>query len=241
MKNLFLSILLAVVPLLTMAQESGEPPTDVKSKFVSYQFSLTTQHVWRGLTSGKTPCIESTLEFNFTPHFKFGLWGTTTLDDSYREIDMYFTYHKPRFSLTIYDYYSPADSRFRWNEFFDYKTHSTQHFIDIIAVYRLRNIPLQITAATIFHGNDYYEDGKQAYSSYFELDYAFPFEFITPHVFLGVNPTGNFYHDKFSVINLGVMATKPLKITDTYSIPIQAKLSGNPAAKAIYFNVSMAF
>ncbi len=199
MKKLLIAIIILTVFIQDIAMAEG---ADKKSKFLTYDVTISTQHLWRGFKSGTTPCLEPSIALHFTPNLTFGIWGGTTYDDSY-----------------------------------DRKT--TEHLLDVVVDYQFENNPFRLMASTIFYGNDRDEDGNQNYSTYFEVGYGLPYQSILTDFFIGVNPIGTFYYDKFSVVNLGVKATKDVKISEKYHIPITVNLSGNPAKEQLYFSVIM--
>jgi hypothetical protein len=91
---------------------------------------------------------------------------------------------------------------------------------------------------TFFAGSDYQEDdGKRAYSSYFEL--SAPFRLITCDwdAAVGLVPwKSDFYETSgFSLTNLSLRATKAIQITDTFALPLFGQLVANPASQHLYF------
>ncbi len=236
MKKLLIAIIILTVFIQDIAMAEG---ADKKSKFLTYDVTISTQHLWRGFKSGTTPCLEPSIALHFTPNLTFGIWGGTTYDDSYREVDLYLSYQYKPLKITVLDYYDPAINTFYWEDVTNYDRKTTEHLLDVVVDYQFENNPFRLMASTIFYGNDRDEDGNQNYSTYFEVGYGLPYQSILTDFFIGVNPIGTFYYDKFSVVNLGVKATKDVKISEKYHIPITVNLSGNPAKEQLYFSVIM--
>jgi hypothetical protein len=69
---------------------------------------------------------------------------------------------------------------------------------------------------------------KQNYSSYFEIKYSFQTKAADFDLFGGLSPFTGMYGNDFSVINLGLMATKEIKITKSLVVPLYASFSINP-------------
>ena len=95
--------------------------------------------------------------------------------------------------------------------------------------------PLSISWYTTFAGNDYRETGKRAWSSYCELSYPFNVKDVNLSIEAGFTPWESFYSNKFNVVNVGLSATKELKITSNFSLPIFGKLIANPYEEQVYF------
>jgi hypothetical protein len=90
---------------------------------------------------------------------------------------------------------------------------------------------------TNFAGNDgVNKDGKRAYSSYFEVNAPFRLATCEWTATLGAVPyaTTTYGTTGFAVTNIGLKATKDIKVTDTFSIPVFAGVIGNPCAQKAY-------
>ncbi|MBO6144765.1 MAG: hypothetical protein J6O54_05880, partial [Prevotella sp.] len=90
---------------------------------------------------------------------------------------------------------------------------------------------------TNFAGNDgSNKDGKRAYSSYVEAIVPFSLAGIAWTATAGAVPwaTTSYGTTGFAVTNLALRATKDIKITDTFSVPLFAEVSGNPCSQKAY-------
>ncbi|MFV0585845.1 MAG: hypothetical protein ACK5NR_01350, partial [Bacteroides reticulotermitis] len=92
-----------------------------------------------------------------------------------------------------------------------------------------------------FAGNDYRENGKRAWSSYFELSYPFRVRDVDMNIEAGLTPWEGMYSDKFNVVNIGFSATKELKITSDFTLPVSGKLIANPYEEQVYFVFGISF
>ena len=91
---------------------------------------------------------------------------------------------------------------------------------------------------TNFAGNDgVNKDGKRAYSSYVELNAPFQLGGVEWNGTLGAVPyaTTTYGVSGFAVTNVALKATKDIKITDSFCLPIFAQVVANPAAQRAYF------
>ena len=114
--------------------------------------------------------------------------------------------------------------------------HSTNHVFEANIGYDFGPVALQWF--TNFSGNDYKADGKRAYSSYVEVSVPFKLGGLDWNAAVGAVPfeDSGVYGacDKFAVTNVSLKATKDLKITDSFSLPVFAQVVGNPHDQKAY-------
>ena len=113
--------------------------------------------------------------------------------------------------------------------------------IDLSLEYEYKNLTLYFnnyftqTEDEPFKYFNYRENGKRAWSSYCELSYPFNVKGVNLSIEAGFTPWESFYSNKFNVVNVGLSATKELKITSNFSLPIFGKLIANPYEEQVYF------
>ena len=76
---------------------------------------------------------------------------------------------------------------------------------------------------------------KRAWSSYCEVSYPFSVKDVSMSIEAGFTPWDGMYSNKFNVVNVGLSATKELKITSNFSLPVFGKLIANPYEEQVYF------
>ncbi len=211
---------------------------------------LVTSYVWRGVYSSYSPNFQPTLAYDHG-NLEIGVWGSTdflgALSPSYKEADLYVSYAIGAFKMTLTDY--------NWNfktSYFKYTDSITDHIFELGLAYTLSgSFPLSISANTMLYGADKKWDSnmgmqdpkKQAYSTYIELDYPIK----NANIFVGMTPMDGYYgdgyggHGGFSVCNIGVTATRNLKITSDYSFPLRATFGLNPQKEDAYFVFGFTF
>ena len=64
-------------------------------------------------------------------------------------------------------------------------------------------------------------------------------EHVNMNIEAGFTPWESMYSDKFNVVNIGLSATKDIKITSNFSLPIFGKLIANPYEEQLYFVVGI--
>ena len=82
--------------------------------------------------------------------------------------------------------------------------------------------------------------GDRAYSSYVEATVPFRLAGLDWQGTLGAVPYATDYYadaSGFAVTNVAVKATKDLKITDSFSVPVFAQVAANPSSQKAYFVV----
>ena len=95
-------------------------------------------------------------------------------------------------------------------------------------------VPLSIAWYTMFAGADKNEKGEQNYSSYVELNYPFSIKSVDLNATCGFLPyeagvgVYGVPNSGFAVTNLALKATKDIKVTDKFAIPIFAQAIWNP-------------
>jgi hypothetical protein len=218
--------------------------------------NLVTSYIWRGTVSSPTPNFQPTFSYTAGP-LEIGVWGSTDFIGKYKELDLYATLSEGplKFTVTDYDFYFASLVNGNLIQYFNYSNTSSNpsgHIFEGSVTYSgPSSFPLSVNVNVMFAGNDYLYDAskpinpatgitqdisKQAYSTYIEFDYTF--KYVSP--FLGITPSQGYYGDSyngkggFGVCNLGLTATKNLKITEAYSLPLTATLGFNPQLENAY-------
>ena len=244
MRNKFYLVISFVLLSITMAfsQETKKESKDT----LTIGADLMSRYIFRGTDIGHgSPSIQPNLEYS-RGKFAIGLWGAYSINiTESQESDIYATYNvTDAISFTLTDYYFPTDDGNY--KYFDYKKLSTGHLLEANISYSgTEKLPLTAMLATNFYGSDAirkFKDGTPKgiqYSTYAELGYSLKwfdafigFNLTDPDESLG--ETG-FYGDSFGVVNLGITATKNVKITKSFDLPLTFSLITNPQAQKIYF------
>ena len=207
------------------AQDKVE--TTVAADFVS-------SYIWRGQDCGSV-AIQPTLGIGYKG-LSLSAWGSYGLTDpdDVKEFDLTLAYTTGGFNIGVTDYWFSVgldpDARY-----FKYDAHGTNHVFEANIGYDFGFASLQWF--TNFAGNDgLNKDDKRAYSSYAEL--AIPFKLATVDwtATAGVVPwaTSLYGTTGFAVTNVSLKATKDIKVTDTFSIPVFGQIVGNPCSQKAY-------
>lgn len=237
-------IALILFSLISQAQEKKKLPFE-------FGVDLMSRYVWRGQCLNKAPNIQP--YFMYAPNFglKAGAWGSYSVTGDYAEVDVFLSYGIKGISFTATDYFTMNESAPK-NNYFDCKNETTGHLVEgAIGYDGPEKFPIKLVVATMFYGADKKVDQMvvdtvlsdttysytNQYSTYFEVGYTFR----NISLFVGLTPMEGFYGDKAGIVNVGISAKKAIKITDSFSLPVQAALISNPQKQNIYLVFGFSF
>ena len=151
-----------------------------------------------------------------------------------KELDLTLAYSFGGLNIGVTDYWFDAGLD-PDNRYFKYDAHGTNHLFEANIGYDFGIASLQWF--TNFAGNDgVNNDGKRAYSSYVEAAVPFKLSSIEWTATAGAVPFATTFYGTsgFAVTNLSLRATKEIKVTDTFSIPIFGQVTANPCSQKAY-------
>ena len=225
MKKIVLMAMMIARGYSATAQDEIE--TTVAADFVS-------SYIWRGQDLGSA-AVQPTLGVGYKglSLTAWGSYGLVNTADT-KEFDLTLAYTTGGFNIGITDYWFNAglDSEGRY---FKYDAHGTNHVFEANIGYDFG--PLSLQWFTNFAGNDgANKDGKRAYSSYVEVAVPFKLATVDWTATAGAVPwaTTSYGTNGFAVTNLALKATKEIKVTDTFSIPVFGQVVGNPCSQNAY-------
>lgn len=222
MRKIVLFAVGLVASATTLAQDKVE--TTIAADVVS-------KYVWRGLDCGNIS-IQPTLGIGYKG-LSLSAWGSVGLESAdTKEFDITASYTAGGLTVGVTDYWFDTPEE----RYFYYNAHGTSHVFEAFASYDFG--VLSAAWYTNFAGNDgVNKDGKRAYSSYVELNAPFQLGGVEWKGTLGAVPYATTTYDVsgFAVTNVALRATKDIKITDSFSLPVFAQVVANPAAQRAYF------
>lgn len=222
MKKIVLMALMFATEMSATAQDEVE--TTVSADVVS-------TYVWRGMECGSA-AIQPTLGIGYKG-LSLSAWGSYGLVDTHdaKEFDLTLAYSTGGFNIGITDYWFNTPEE----RYFLYDANKTSHIFEANIGYDFG--PAAIQWFTNFAGNDgYNKDGKRAYSSYVELSAPFKLASVDWSAAVGAVPYATDFYgvDGFAVTNVSLKATKDIKVTDSFSIPVFAQVAANPSTEKAY-------
>ena len=195
---------------------------------------VVSSYIWRGQDLGNVS-LQPTLGIGYKGLSLTG-WGSVGLSDpsDTKEFDLTLSYAIGGLNIGITDYWfnNGLDPE---NRYFKYDAHGTNHVLEANIGYDFGLANLQWF--TNFAGNDgVNKDGKRAYSSYVELTVPFKLATVDWAATAGAVPfSTDFYStDGFAVTNLALKATKEIKVTESFSVPVFGQAVANPCSQKAY-------
>ena len=199
---------------------------------------LVSGYIWRGQDLGGAS-IQPAAGISYKG-FSLSAWGSVGFEGTdTKEFDLTLGYEYGGFGISVTDYwFTSADSPARYS---DYKN---AHTFEVGVGYDFGL--LTVNWFTNFAGavgtND---EGKDAYASYISISAPFKLGGIDWSAEIGATPWANSfyngYSDGFKVSAISLQASKEIKITDSFSLPLWAQAIWNPTTKGAYFVAGISF
>ncbi len=187
------------------------------------------QYIWRGQDLGDVS-LQPTLGIAYKG-LSLTAWGSVGLSDpnDTKEFDLTAAWQVGGFHIGVTDYWFNTPNE----RYFDYAAHSTSHVFEANVGYDFG--PLALNWYTNFAGNDGVNNsGDRAYSSYLEAAVPFSMAGCQWTATVGAVPYAtSFYAEAngFAVTNVSVKATKDIRVTDSFSVPVFAGIATNPSSE----------
>lgn len=222
-----LALLSLAMPFTTKAQDKVE---------ASVGADLVSGYIWRGQDLGGVS-LQPSLGIAYKG-FSLGAWGSVGIEGKdTKEFDLTLGYATGGFSVSVTDYWFNSGAGY-----FHYGAHSTAHVFEAQVGYDFG--PLSINWYTNFAGADgVNKDGDRAYSSWVTLAAPFKLGGLDWTAEVGATPWANDFYgaNGFAVCDISLGASKEIKITDSFSLPLFAKATWNPRSEGAYFVVGISF
>lgn len=225
-KILIITAILFTAAVTARAQDTLE--TSIGTDLVS-------QYVWRGQDLGGVS-VQPTLGLSYKG-LSLSAWGSAGLSNpaDTREFDLTLAYTIGGFNIGVTDYWFNAGLD-PLNRYFAYAADCTNHVFEANVGYDFGFASLQWY--TNFAGNDgLTPDEKRAYSSYVEVNVPFVLGGVDWTATAGAVPFATDFYgvEGFGVVNVALTASKDIRITDSFSIPVFAQVAANPYSKNAFF------
>ncbi|MDR0872725.1 MAG: hypothetical protein LBN27_04560 [Prevotellaceae bacterium] len=230
------------------------PATAQDSFEVSVGADLVSSYQWRGQSiAGASFQPGASISYK---GISLGAWGSTELgrflnigEDglegvaAINEFDWTLGYEISGFSVAITDYYGPyTDNSVKY---FAKGAHILEGTVGFDFSSVTEKFPLTIAWNTNFYNDvlksDATSDKDYAYSTYIELGYPVKVGEVGLDFAVGLTPWYGAYSDNFNVVNLSIKASKDIKITDSFSLPLFGQIAVNPNTESAHFVVGLSF
>jgi hypothetical protein len=185
-----------------------------------------TNYVWRGSKLGTGPSFQPSVKFE-TGGLTLGVWGAFDAN-GYTEADPYISYSFPfGLSLGLTDYYSPG------LEVFETSDTAGSHALEINAGFAKGGLSLSANYIVNEAGGIASAGGDM----YFQAGYAFKHF----NIFVGAGDGWHTSDGEFNLCNLGIGTSKEIRITDSFSIPVNGQVILNPEKEQLFVVVGFSF
>ena len=193
---------------------------------------VVSSYIWRGSYQTST-AVQPAMGLS-VGGFSLSAWGSVPFEGIAKEVDFTASYEIAGLSLAVTDYWWAGEGA---QKYFMYESKKTDHLFEASIGYSLpcEKFPLSLSWNTLFAGADYLVDGDRAYSTYISAAYPFSIQGIGLSTSLSFTPWKGIYADDFSVVNIGLKASKEIKITESFSLPVFGEVITNPRSESIFF------
>ncbi len=222
-KHLKTAVLILFGTILTFTLN----PDTTKAQEFDAGFDLYSTYVFRGVAfSG--PSFQPYVEFS-TGNFSIGAWGSQGIDGyagelGFQEMDLYASYEFD-FGLSIgfTDYYYPG------TEYFDSDSHAFE-----------LNLGLDLGSFSL-SGNYIFNEAEGAGSEGGDLYFEAGLSFGNANLFLGAGDGWHSTDGDFALVNVGLGVSRDIKVTESFSIPLNGAFILNPDTEQFYIVVGVSF
>jgi hypothetical protein len=223
------------IVFMAMMMATGWSATAQEEMEVTVAADVVNQYIWRGQDLGNVS-LQPTLGVGYKGLSLTG-WGSVGLTDpaDTKEFDLTLGYQVGNLNVGITDYWFNQNGLDPEARYFKYDAHGTNHLFEANIGYDFGVASIQWF--TNFAGNDgTNKDGKRAYSSYMEVVVPFKLSAIEWTATAGAVPwaTTSYGTTGFAVTDLSLKATKEIKVTDSFVIPVFGQVVGNPCSQRAY-------
>jgi len=197
---------------------------------------LVSSYVWRGIKSAGAS-VQPSLSASISG-FTLGAWGSTDIaSDGAKEVDFYASYAISGLQLIVTDYWWDGEGTYRY--FSSPEDGNSGHLLEAGLAYTLPpSFPLTLSWNTFVMGQGNKKtNGDNSFSTYIEASFPFSVKNIDMKIAAAFTPwESTIYNtDGFKFTNILLGATKEIKITEKFSVPVFANVIANPAHEDIHF------
>lgn len=205
---------------------------------------VVSSYVWRGVVSDGGAAFQPAASLSIG-NFALSAWASTGITGLHKEVDFTVGYSVGGLSLAVTDYWWEGEGVFKYLNY----GKETAHLWEGSLGYTLpvKSFPLSFSVNTMFAGADKkskYEEMKEGeedksnFSTYIEASLPFTIKDVNLSANLGATTGKGIYAEKatgVSMVNVSLKASKEIKITDSFSLPVFGQIILNPHQEDIFF------
>lgn len=230
--------ILGLISCCIMYTNSVSAQSETHSKLqANISGDLVSSYVWRGIKQTGGISAQPTVSASLNG-FSIGAWGSTDItSNNHKEVDVYVSYSRNNITFTATDYWWDGEDALHY--FSSPTDGNVGHSLETSLAYTLpQSFPLSISWNTFLLGKANKKiNGDNSFSTYIELNYPFSIKEIGFKIGIGFTPWASTIYgtDKFSFTSVHLGASKEIKITESFSVPLFANLIVNPVHEDINF------
>lgn len=217
------SLLLFLIIGTTFSQAQFKFGSDIYSRYI-----------WRGVDYGNAPSFQPGISYTISG-FSVGTWAAYSVGESapgsvFAEHDLWASYGLETDFATISLYYTDYFYPSAGLKYFDFKDGGSHVLEAGLGYVGRESFPISVTVYANFF-NDV-DNSIYVYAGYpFAVD-----ETTTLTVFAGATPTKSAWYaaTDAALINIGFTASKAIKFSETFSLPVSASFIVNPHIEQSY-------
>jgi hypothetical protein len=215
---------LVVLMIITTTQVRAQEEVAV-SKF-SAGADVYSNYIWRGTKFGKGPSVQPTVKF-VSGGLTLGVWGSYDAS-GYAETDPYLSYSFPfGLSVGLTNYYYPG------LKIFNVTDTAGSNALELNAGFTKGGLSLSANYIVNQAGGA----GSAGGDKYFQATYAF----TNFNLFAGAGDGWHTSNGKFGFCHVGVGTSKTIKLSETFSIPVNGQVILNPEKEQLFVVVGFSF
>lgn len=221
-----------ILVFAVLAWTSGSVSAQEGGLDFSVGADIVSSYVWRGAYQTKAS-FQSAASLSIGS-FSLSSWASTEITGGQKEVDFTAGYSIGGLSLAVSDYWWSGEGAYKYLKYGE----GTAHYFEGSLGYTLpaASFPLSLSVNTMFAGADKKEDeDKNNYSTYIEATLPFAIKDVSLDASLGATTGKGLYATKAAVVNISLKASKEIKITDSFSLPVFGQIILNPNSEDIFF------
>jgi hypothetical protein len=210
---------------------------------VSTGAELVSSYVWRGVYQTGVS-FQPALTVSYADGLSLSAWGSTDFSTVgqadlgiAKEVDFTLGYSVAGFSIAATDYWWAGEGT-------RYGHHKAAHFIEATLGYATDRFGISWNTM-LQEGNGGDSDYKQLYSTYIQGDLNFDVSGVACTLSAGISPWTGIYHREgttdFALNVISLTATKEVKISEDFSLPVFARITSAPNQDNLFFVFGLRF
>jgi hypothetical protein len=220
LKITFMMLSTMILFSVTKISAQEETTKEEKASPFSVGADVVSNYIWRGSKLSPNPSFQPTVKYT-KGGFSAGIWGSFDFASGYSEADPFILYTAPfGLSVGVNDYYLSNLDLFNVSDTLG------SHAFELTAGYTVKGF----SVSGNYIVNEAPGVGSKGGDAYVQLGYAFK----NFNIFAGGGDGWYTSDSNWKICNIGIGATKEIKVTDSFKIPVFGQIIVNPDKKNLF-------